>query len=165
MGTILTPNHGHAALMGAFGMEAMALTVMALRKVLPDEKWARPEKYIRVSFWGLNIGLALMVVGNLFPGGVLQFYDVLTNGYWHARSLAYMGRSFVRFIDGAGARRSGFHLPGGCSHGDSRGLNLLDHHPGRKRFVFGGLRGDRSEKLGVVTQRGRSVVLPEKPQK
>ena len=99
VGTILTPNHAHAALMGAFGMEAMALTVMALRQVLPDEKWARPEKYIRVSFWGLNAGLALMVVGNLFPGGVLQFYDVLANGYWHARSLAYTGRGFVRFIE------------------------------------------------------------------
>jgi len=99
VGTILTPNHAHAALMGAFGMEAMALTVMALRQVLPDEKWTRPEKYVRVSFWGLNVGLALMVVGNLFPGGVLQFYDVLANGYWHARSLAYTGRSFVRLIE------------------------------------------------------------------
>ncbi len=99
VGTILTPNHGHTALMGAFGMEAMALTVMALRQVLPDEQWARPEKYIRVSFWGLNIGLALMVVGNLFPGGVLQFYDVLTNGYWHARSLAYTGQDPARFIE------------------------------------------------------------------
>ncbi len=99
VGTILTPNHGHAALMGAFGMEAMALTVMALRQVLPDDRWARTEKYIRVSFWGLNIGLALMVVGNLFPGGVLQFYDVLTNGYWHARSLDYTGRSLPRLIE------------------------------------------------------------------
>ena len=99
VGTLLTLNHAHAALMGAFGMEAMALTVMALRQVLPDEQWARPEKYIRVSFWGLNIGLALMVVGNLFPGGVLQFYDVLINGYWHARSLAYTGRSYARFIE------------------------------------------------------------------
>jgi nitric oxide reductase subunit B len=99
VGTILTPNHGHAALMGAFGMEAMALTVMALRQVLPDDKWARPEKYIRVSFWGLNIGLALMVGGNLFPGGVLQLYDVLTKGYWHARSLAYTGRHLTRLIE------------------------------------------------------------------
>jgi nitric oxide reductase subunit B len=66
---------------------------------LPDNQWARPEKYIRVAFWGLNIGLALMVVGNLFPGGVLQFYDVLTSGYWHARSLAYTGRSYARLIE------------------------------------------------------------------
>jgi nitric oxide reductase subunit B len=99
VGTILTPNHGHAALMGAFGMEAMALTVMAMRQVLPDDKWVRPEKYIRVSFWGLNGGLALMVVGNLFPGGVLQFYDVLNNGYWHARSLTYLRRDLVRLIE------------------------------------------------------------------
>ncbi len=40
-----------------------------------------------------------MVVGNLFPGGVLQFYDVLTNGYWHARSLAYTGQPFVRLVE------------------------------------------------------------------
>ena len=99
VGTILTPNHGHTALMGAFGMEAMALTVMSFRQVLPDELWKRPEKYIRISFWGLNTGLALMVLGNLFPGGVLQFYDVLTNGYWHARSLAYTGQYFVRIIE------------------------------------------------------------------
>ncbi len=42
-----------------------------------------------VSFWGLNIGLALMVVLDLFPAGVLQLWDVLTNGYWHARRLAF----------------------------------------------------------------------------
>jgi nitric oxide reductase subunit B len=99
VGTILTPNHGHAALMGAFGMEAMALTVMAFRQVLSDEEWTRPEKYIRVSFWGLNLGLALMVLGNLFPGGVLQFFDVLKHGYWHARGLEYLTRDFVRFIE------------------------------------------------------------------
>jgi len=51
---------------------------------LPDEEWKRVEKYIRVSFWGLNVGLAGMVILNLFPGGVLQFFDVLKNGYWHA---------------------------------------------------------------------------------
>ena len=58
VGTLLTPNHGHAALMGAFGMLAMALVVLGLRQVMPDEQWRRPEKYIKVSFWGLNIGLA-----------------------------------------------------------------------------------------------------------
>ena len=126
VGTILTPNHGHAALMGAFGMEAMALTVMAFRQVLPDEEWARPEKYIRVSFWGLNIGLALMVVGNLFPGGVLQFYDVLTNGYWHARSLEYLHRAKFRAPHRMvpPARRSGLHLSGGGAHGDGRFVDL-----------------------------------------
>jgi nitric oxide reductase subunit B len=31
----------------------------------------------------------MMIVSNLFPGGVLQLYDVLQNGYWHARSATF----------------------------------------------------------------------------
>jgi nitric oxide reductase subunit B len=89
IGTMLTPNHAHAAFMGVFGMLAIALMVFAFRQVTPDERWHDTEKYIRVSFWGLNVGLAMMVVSNLFPGGVLQLYDVLQNGYWHARSAAF----------------------------------------------------------------------------
>ena len=69
VGTVLTPNHGHAALMGAFGMEAVALMVLAFRQVSTDMQWARTEKYIRVSFWGLNAGLALMIAGKSFPRG------------------------------------------------------------------------------------------------
>ena len=34
-----------------------------------------------------------------FPGGVLQLNDVLENGYWHARELAYTGRSSARLIE------------------------------------------------------------------
>jgi nitric oxide reductase subunit B len=105
VGTLLTPNHGHAALMGVFGMEAVALMVLGFRQVLTDEQWVRPEKFIRISFWGLNLGLAMMIVGNLFPGGVLQLYDVLQNGYWHARSAAYLDQNFVQTIEW-------FRLPG-----------------------------------------------------
>jgi nitric oxide reductase subunit B len=101
VGTVLTPNHGHAALMGAFGMEAVALMVLAFRQVSSPEQWARTEKYVRVSFWGLNIGLALMLAGSLFPGGVMQFYDVLSHGYWHARGLGYLNQEFVRLLEWA----------------------------------------------------------------
>jgi len=101
VGTVLTPNHGHMALMGAFGMEAIALMVLAFRQVSTDTQWARTQKYIRVSFWGLNAGLALMVAGNLFPGGILQFRDVLAHGYWHARGLDYLNQQFVKLIEWA----------------------------------------------------------------
>lgn len=101
VGTILTPNHGHAALMGVFGMEAMALMVLAFRQVLDDEQWKKPEKFVKISFWGLNAGLALMLAGSLFPGGVMQLYDVLQNGYWHARGLDYLNRDMVRLIEWA----------------------------------------------------------------
>lgn len=90
VGTILTPNHGHAAMMGVFGMLAIALMAFALRQVMTESEWVLPEKLLRVSFWGLNIGLALMVVTNLFPGGVLQLVDVMRNGYWHARGPEFL---------------------------------------------------------------------------
>jgi nitric oxide reductase subunit B len=89
VGTMLTPNHGHAAMMGVFGMLGVAFLVFALRQVSSDAGWPRLEKYVKTSFWGLNVGLFLMVLLNLFPGGVLQFADVLRNGYWHARSPAF----------------------------------------------------------------------------
>ena len=98
-GTMLTPNHGHAALMGVFGMLGLALMMFAIRQVLADEQWKRVEKYIRISFWGLNIGLALMVILSLFPGGVLQLRDVLLNGYWHARSPAYLTEGMSKLIE------------------------------------------------------------------
>jgi len=99
VGTILTPNHGHAAMMGVFGMLAVALMVFAFRQILSDEDWLRIEKYVGASFWGLNLGLALMVVTNLFPGGVLQLADALSNGYWHARGPEFLSERIVRVIE------------------------------------------------------------------
>ena len=78
MGTNLTPTHGHAAMMGVFGMLAIALMVFVLRQTTSDATWPRLERYIRCGFWGLNIGLAMMVVLSLFPAGILQLHDVIT---------------------------------------------------------------------------------------
>jgi nitric oxide reductase subunit B len=89
VGTALTANHGHAAMFGVFGMLGLGVLVFCLRAMQSDEVWRGTEKFVRVGFWGLNVGLSLMVVLDLFPGGVLQLIDVLTNGYWHARSPAY----------------------------------------------------------------------------
>jgi nitric oxide reductase subunit B len=99
VGTILTANHGHAAMMGVFGMLAVALMVFAFRQILSDEDWLRIEKYVGVSFWGLNLDLALMVVTNLFPGGVLQLNDVLKHGYWHARGPEFLSQEILRVIE------------------------------------------------------------------
>ncbi|TAL76349.1 MAG: nitric-oxide reductase large subunit [Burkholderiaceae bacterium] len=99
VGTQLTPNHGHAALMGVFGMLAIALTVFALRQTSTDENWAKIEKYVKLSFWGTNIGLVLMIVLSLFPSGVLQLWDVIEHGYWHARSFDYMNSDRSRLIE------------------------------------------------------------------
>jgi nitric oxide reductase subunit B len=60
-----------------------------------------PEKWVKLSFWGMNVGLALMVITNLFPVGVLQIWDVLTNGYWHARGLEFMAQDRIRLLEWA----------------------------------------------------------------
>jgi nitric oxide reductase subunit B len=86
-------------MMGVFGMFAIAFMVFAIRQVLPEKEWGRVEKYIRVSFWGLNVGLAGMVVISLFPGGVLQFLDVLRNGYWHARGPEFLNDRLTTLIE------------------------------------------------------------------
>ena len=87
IGTHLTANHGHAAMMGVYGMLAMALLVFCLRYLLRPEDWN--ERLVAFSFWALNLGLVWMVFVNLFPLGVLQLADVVTNGYWHARSIEF----------------------------------------------------------------------------
>ena len=56
VGTLLTPNHAHAALMGVFGMLAIALMVFVLRQTSDDARWADIEKYVRVAFFGTNVG-------------------------------------------------------------------------------------------------------------
>lgn len=94
-GTNLTPNHGHAALMGVFGMLGIAFVVFAIRQVSTADHWNSIEKYVKISFWGLNIGLAGMIILQLFPAGVLQLIDVLNNGYWHARSLEFSGQKHI----------------------------------------------------------------------
>ena len=99
VGTILTVNHGHAAMMGVFGMLGAGLMVFVLREVAGDAIWPRLEKLVACAFWGLNGGLLMMVVLSLFPGGLMQVWDVTQNGYWHARSLAYTGGAVPRLVE------------------------------------------------------------------
>ncbi len=99
VGTQLTPNHGHAAMMGVFGMLAIALMVFVLRQTSDEARWAGIEKYVKTAFFGTNIGLGMMVLFSLFPSGVLQVWDVVQHGYWHARSLDYIGSGRAHLIE------------------------------------------------------------------
>lgn len=99
VGTILTTGHGHAAMMGVFGMLALAMMVLVLQQVNSESDWKKLERYIGTAFWGTNIGLILMIVMSLFPGGLLQLWDVLQNGYWHARGLDYTAKSVTRLLE------------------------------------------------------------------
>jgi nitric oxide reductase subunit B len=88
IGTALTANHGHAAMMGVYGMLALGLAMFCLRYLIPAERW--PEKWARVSFWGTNLGLAWMCFATLLPLGILQLYKSVDDGYYEARQLEFL---------------------------------------------------------------------------
>jgi nitric oxide reductase subunit B len=88
IGTALTANHAHAAMMGVYGMLAVGLAMFAFRYIIPADKW--PERLAQISFWCMNIGLAWMVFVTLLPLGVLQLYHSVNDGYFDARSLGYI---------------------------------------------------------------------------
>ena len=88
IGTALTANHAHAAMMGVYGMLAIGLALFCLRYLIPAERW--PEKWARISFWSTNIGLAWMCFATLLPLGIAQLYKSVNEGYWEARDLHFL---------------------------------------------------------------------------
>jgi len=97
IGTQFTANHGHAAMMGVYGMLAVGFFVFVARYFVPNDR--ATERAMKFSFWGLNLGLAWMVVFNLFPIGALQFYDALAHGYWHARAPEFYHQPLVNALE------------------------------------------------------------------
>jgi len=97
IGTALTANHGHAAMMGVYGMLALGLALFCLRYLIPAERW--PEKWARISFWSANIGLAWMCFATLLPLGILQLYKSVDSGYFEARQLEFLTNGTNRLIE------------------------------------------------------------------
>jgi nitric oxide reductase subunit B len=89
IGTALTANHAHAAMMGVYGMLSIGLALFCLRYIIPQKHWS--DRAARFSFWSLNLGLAWMVFATLFPLGILQLYHSITVSYYDARTLNYIG--------------------------------------------------------------------------
>lgn len=97
IGTALTSNHGHAAMMGVYGMLAAGLALFGLRYLIPAERWS--DRAAKWSFWSLNLGLAWMVFATLFPIGVLQLYQSVSAGYFEARQLSWLTSDTVSMIE------------------------------------------------------------------
>lgn len=85
-GTQWTAAHAHGSMAGVYGMFSIAILLYVLRNITRSELWThRTEKWISISCWLLNIGLAGMVLVTLLPVGYIQLKDALEHGYWHAR--------------------------------------------------------------------------------
>lgn len=97
IGTALTANHGHAAMMGVYGMLAVALALFCLRYIIPEDRWS--ERAAKISFWSLNLGLVWMVFATLLPLGILQLYHSVSSGYFDARTLKFVTGPTNRVIE------------------------------------------------------------------
>jgi len=91
-----TPVHAHAALFGVYGFLSIGFVLMVLHYVVPGFKFN--EKLMSTGFWGLNIGLLLMIVTSLLPVGIIQFYGSATEGMWYARSEEFMQQSILQTL-------------------------------------------------------------------
>ena len=87
-GTYWTPLHGHAALMGAYGMMAIGLMLFPLRYLIHPDYFS--GRLLWIAFWGMNAGLLLMCVPSLFTTGLLQVIASMKEGYWYARSIEFI---------------------------------------------------------------------------
>ncbi|MDR1076938.1 MAG: nitric-oxide reductase large subunit [Xanthomonadaceae bacterium] len=95
-GLNLTPNHGHTAMFGVYGMLGIGLMLFCLRGLKPEVEWN--EKLLKTSFWTLNIGLAGMSLFTLLPMGILQLNASLKHGYWYVRSAEFMQQPLIEML-------------------------------------------------------------------
>jgi nitric oxide reductase subunit B len=71
-GLNMTAAHGHAALFGVYGMLGIGLMLFCLRGLYARNLHA--DRLLKPAYWGLNIGLAMMVFLSLLPAGIYQAY-------------------------------------------------------------------------------------------
>ena len=105
IGTILTTNHAHTAMMGMLGMSSVGLMAFIVRETVAETTWPRIARFFRCAFWGLNGGVAAMFVLSLFPADFKQLSHVAQNSHWNARSLSYNGSRWPQLF-------KWFRLPG-----------------------------------------------------
>jgi nitric oxide reductase subunit B len=95
-GSFLTAAHGHGALVGVYGMLGIGLLLFALRDLTNPRWWN--DSLLKVSFWGLNLGLAGMILVTLLPIGLMQVGEAFTNGFWSARSFEFYRQPLVHML-------------------------------------------------------------------
>lgn len=83
-----TPVHGHTALFGVYGMLGIGLMLFCMKGLATRRVWKTGA--LKFSFWGINIGLALMVLLSLLPIGLMQTWASVEHGMWYARSAEFL---------------------------------------------------------------------------
>lgn len=88
-----TAVHGHTAMFGVYGMLGIGLMLFVLRDMNKEVVWN--EKWIKISFWSLNIGLITMVLISVLPIGIAQTIASIEKGLWYARSAEFLQQPYL----------------------------------------------------------------------
>jgi nitric oxide reductase subunit B len=91
-----TPVHAHTAFFGVYGMLGIGLMLFCLRGLSSPQVWKTGP--LRVAFWSINSGLALMVLLSLLPIGLLQTWASIEQGLWYARSAEFHQTELVTML-------------------------------------------------------------------
>ncbi|HWK54250.1 MAG TPA: nitric-oxide reductase large subunit [Hyphomicrobiales bacterium] len=91
-----TAVHAHAALFGVYGFLALGFAFLILRYLRPTLQLN--HRLMRIGFWSLNGGLALMIFTSLLPVGLFQFEASVSTGMWYARSDTFLQQDFLQTL-------------------------------------------------------------------
>lgn len=91
-----TPVHAHTALFGVYGLLSLGLVLLVARKLSGDRAWK--ETPLAVAFWGMNVGLGLMVGLSLLPVGLAQTAASVETGLWWARSADFLQQPWLQTL-------------------------------------------------------------------
>lgn len=95
-GTYLTMNHGHGALFGVYGLLSIGLLLFSWRGLVEKAHWS--DGFLKLSFFGFNIGLLMLTLGTLFPVGILQTWTSFKEGLWAARDASFFETGAVHLL-------------------------------------------------------------------
>lgn len=91
-----TAVHAHGATFGVYGLLSLGLILIIVQTTFKEREWN--TKLMSFSFWGLNIGLMLMILLSLLPIGLVQVMASLENGLWYARGSEVMQTDLIQFL-------------------------------------------------------------------
>lgn len=88
-----TAVHAHGATFGVYGLLSLGLVLLIVQTTFQKREW--DARIMRISFWGFNIGLTLMILLSLLPIGLIQFAASMEHGLWFARGSDVMQTSLI----------------------------------------------------------------------
>ncbi|MBT3982219.1 MAG: nitric-oxide reductase large subunit [Bacteriovoracaceae bacterium] len=89
-----TAVHAHGATFGVYGSLSLGLVLFIVQTAFNERQWN--EKFMGFAFWGLNLGLGLMIILSLLPIGLIQFSASLETGLWYARGSEVMQSPLIQ---------------------------------------------------------------------